>query len=326
MSNQEEKQRHYEIVRSQSVASGNRRHFLPTTKGESGDETSAGGDGGNEEQWTGAFYFIQAADTQFGMIDNYLKKLENPKWDEEIRLSELLVEKCNKLQPKPIFMVVCGDLTDAWPGTQMRKQQVYDFKRIFSQLDQSIPLVCVCGNHDIGNEPTLESLSEYRQDFGDDYYYFIKMGVLFIVLNSQFYQHRANLEDYARGQDIWLDQILDKCKEFKYSIVFEHIPWFLQRPDEEDEYFNIDKSTRLHWLKKFKDAGVSKIMCGHYHRNAGGWYENIELVVTSAVGAQLGSDKSGIRLVRMLETGIEHKYYALDDIPDRVDIYQEKEQ
>lgn len=319
MSSTEDKQQCYEIVKSQPIADGDRRHFLPTS-----DECDNATNSGDEEKWTEGFYFIQAADTQFGMIDNYLKKLENPKWDEEIRLSQLLVDKCNKLQPKPKFMVVCGDLTDAWPGTQMRKQQVFDFKRIFSQLDQSIPLVCVCGNHDIGNEPTPDSLSEYKQDFGDDYYYFTKMGVLFIVLNSQFYQHRANLEEYAKGQDIWLDQILTGCKDFKYSIVFEHIPWFLQQPDEEDEYFNIDRPIRLFWLNKFKEAGVNKIMCGHYHRNAGGWYENIELVVTSAVGAQLGRDKSGIRIVRMLESGIEHEYYALDDIPDEVDVSQKQ--
>lgn len=32
----------------------------------------------------------------------------------------------------------------------VRKKQVVDFKRIFAQVDRSIPILCVCGNHDVG--------------------------------------------------------------------------------------------------------------------------------------------------------------------------------
>lgn len=301
---------HYEIVQSKpkSNEDSDRCHVLPNSHGSNDDG-----------QWSGSFYFIQAADTQFGMIDSYLKKLEHPKWDEEMRLTELLISKCNKMEPKPEFMVICGDLIDAMPGTELRQPQITDFKRLFSKLTPDIPLVCVCGNHDIGNEPTMDSLLAYKREFGDDYFYFVKRGVLFIVLNSQFYKHRANLEDYAREQDVWLEKILARCKEFKYSIVFEHIPWFLHKPDEEDDYFNVDRETRLQWLNKFHKAGVNKIMCGHYHRNAGGWYDDMELVVTSAVGAQCGDDKSGVRLVHMLDDNIKHRYYNLEDIPEQLE-------
>jgi len=267
------------------------------------------------------FYFLQAADCQFGMIDNYLKKLPDPKWDEEVEFSERLVERCNKLDPKPKFMVICGDLVDAFPGTALRGAQVEDLKRVFSKLDPEIPLVCVCGNHDIGNEPTRQGLEEYWRDFGDDYFYFITNGVLFIVIDSQFYEHRAHLEDYAIKQDTWLENLLGKCKQFKYSIVFQHIPWYLNQPEEDKDYFNIDRDLRLKWLKKFREAGVDKVMCGHYHRNAGGWYDDkMELVVTSAIGAQLGDDKSGIRVVKCLDDKIEHHYVAIDDIPGSVEI------
>lgn len=267
------------------------------------------------------FYFIQAADTQFGMIDNYIKRLETPGWSEETKLSEQFVEACNKITGlKPKFVVVCGDLVDAWPGTRTKQEQVAEFKRIFSNLNRDIPLVCVCGNHDIGNEPTMSSIDEYKRDFGDDFFHFVVSGVLFIVINSQFYENREHVQDYAEEQDVWLDQMLAKCKQYKYAIVFEHIPWFLERFDEDDEYFNIDKPVRLHWLKKFHEAGVTKIMCGHYHRNAGGWYNEMELVVTSAIGAQLGSDKSGARLVKVLNSQVEHRYYSLGDLPEKVEL------
>lgn len=271
-------------------------------------------------KWSGAFHFIQAADSQFGMIDSYIHKRTEPGWNEEIELCENLVKKCNQMEPKPKFIVICGDLVDSRPNTDIGRLQVVDFKRIFAKLDCNIPLVCVCGNHDVGDEPTIDGIQEYKQAFGDDYFFFTLNEVLFIVINSQFYQHRDFVEDYASKQDEWLESMLAKCKLFKYSIVFEHIPWFLEHFDEEDDYFNIKKAVRLKWLRKFNEAGVTKIMCGHYHRNAGGWYENMELVVTSAIGAQCGNDKSGIRIVKVLEESIEHQYYAMQDIPEKIEL------
>jgi 3',5'-cyclic AMP phosphodiesterase CpdA len=306
-----DEQTSYKIV--QTVPSGqlqaDRLHLLPNDPDR----------GQRPSEWSGPFYFVQAADTQLGLIDRYIRQVEPVRWDEEIRLSELLVAKCNRLEPKPRFLVVCGDLTDADPSTRMRHEQVRDFKRIFSKLDPSIPLVCLCGNHDVGDEPTMEFIQEYKRDFGDDYFHFVTGGVLFIVINSQFYKHREHVQDYARQHDDWLTDMLAKCKQFKYSIVFEHIPWFLERPDEPNDYFNIDKHIRQKWLARFLEAGVTKIMCGHYHRNAGGWLEGMELVVTSAVGAQLGRDKSGARLVKIGADAIEHQYYALEEMPERVD-------
>jgi predicted MPP superfamily phosphohydrolase len=52
----------------------------------------------------------------------------------------------------PAFFIVCGDLVDAFPDNfpEIRDQQVKDLLNVYSKLDKSIPLVCVCGNHDVG--------------------------------------------------------------------------------------------------------------------------------------------------------------------------------
>ncbi len=34
-----------------------------------------------------------------------------------------------------------------------RQTQVLDLKKAFAGLDESIPLLCCCGNHDVGNAP-----------------------------------------------------------------------------------------------------------------------------------------------------------------------------
>ena len=124
----------------------------------------------------------------------------------------------------------------------------------------------------------------------------------------------------ADEQDRWIDAHLTKSKDLGavHTVVFQHIPWFLKTPDEDKKYFNIEVQQREKMLKKFYAGGVRKIFCGHYHRNAGGWYKDLELVVTSAVGCRFGDDPHGMRLVRVKEDKIEHKYHSLDDFPKNV--------
>lgn len=50
--------------------------------------------------------------------------------------------------------------------------QAAEFKRISAKLDPTIRLFSIPGNHDVGNEPTAESLALYRKRFGKDYYSF----------------------------------------------------------------------------------------------------------------------------------------------------------
>lgn len=57
----------------------------------------------------------------------------------------------------------------------------------FSGLDPSIPLLCVCGNHDVGNAPTAVTVQRYVSEFGDDYFGFWVGGVRGIVINSNLY-------------------------------------------------------------------------------------------------------------------------------------------
>ena len=98
---------------------------------------------------------------------------------------------------------------------------------------------------------------------------------------------------------------------------------FVKTPDEEKFYFNIDLDLRLKMLGKFKAAGVGKIFCGHYHRNAGGWDgQDMELVVTSAVGAQIANSDNttaghGFRIVKVDENKVTHQYYKLEDVPTK---------
>lgn len=269
-----------------------------------------------ERSWQGDFTFIQAADTQFGMQESYIEKKADFGWNQEISWSQELVRQVNSMTPRPRFMVICGDLLDAWPETQgeIRKKQEVDFKNVFQDL--RVPCVCVCGNHDIGNQPTMESVSRYRSSFGNDYFSFWCGGVYFLVLNTQYYEDSSKVPELAEQQEIWLQEELKKVKKRKpkHAVVFQHIPLFLRTPNEDKEYFNFAPEPRHRLLERFYEAGIRHVFSGHYHRNAGGWYRDLQMVVTSAVGAQLGDDNQGYRLCRVTERGVDHEYRLLDTL------------
>ena len=132
-----------------------------------------------EGSWKDPFCFIQAADTQYGLIANWNGAAEEKiTWNEEVALTKQAISLANNMNPKPRFFIVCGDLVDAFPGTLHYEAQIRDLKQTFQLLDPNIPMVCVCGNHDVGNSPTKESLKSYRDRFGDDYFTFWVGGMI----------------------------------------------------------------------------------------------------------------------------------------------------
>ncbi len=114
----------------------------------------------HEQTWQRPFFFMQLADTQYGMFTG------NKGFEQEVALAQQAVEHINRLRPR--FVIVCGDLTNATPDHPRYQAQVAQYQQDFSQVDAEIPLVCVCGNHDIGNRPTPTSIASYRKNFGDD--------------------------------------------------------------------------------------------------------------------------------------------------------------
>ena len=109
-----------------------------------------------------------------------------------------------------------------------------------------------------------------------------------------------------------------KASGARHILVFQHHPWFLETPDEADAYFNIPLATRSRYLALFREAGVSHVFAGHYHRNSFGRDGEIEMVTTGPVGRPIGDDPSGFRLVHVTPEGIEHRYLSLGQIPNQL--------
>ncbi|XP_071040302.1 serine/threonine-protein phosphatase CPPED1-like isoform X3 [Parasteatoda tepidariorum] len=275
----------------------------------------------NEGEWKGPFCFIQGADTQLGMIENF-RKQPGWGWEEDLQLTKSAIAAVNALIPRPRFFIVCGDMVHHTQGEEHRHEQEQDFIQLFKELSPDIPLVCVCGNHDVGNTPTPQTIAGFRQTFGDDYFTFVCGGVMFIVLNSQYFYDPSLVLGLAEEHNSWLDKQLEEAKtgKYKHVVIFQHIPWFLDTPEEKKCHYNLHPELRRKWLPKFLESNVKAIFCGHFHGNAGGFYEELEIVVTSAIGVQMRKDKSGFRIVVVDEDSIKHKYYALDEVPQTISL------
>lgn len=267
-----------------------------------------------EGPWSGPFFFIQLTDTQLGMI----RKDES--WEEEMELFSRAVEQINRLKPR--FVIHCGDLVNQLPGGDAYPAQVAEFQRIAGSIDASTPFLCVPGNHDMGDRPTPATLAAYRQSFGDDWFSFWAGGVCCLVLNSNLYWDPTGAPEEQERQEAWFASALQKARDLRpqHILVFQHHPWFLERPDDPDQYFTIPRLRRDPALALMRQAGVRAVISGHYHRNAYASDGELEMITTGPVGMPLGQDPSGLRIVKVYEDRIEHAYYGLDKVPEAVSL------
>jgi len=243
----------------------------------------------NESKWNGSYEFICMGDPQFGMGDQ----------EREEEFSRVAVEFINQRKNRIKFVIICGDhthnLEDFWSkgdiegGRRKRLEELVAYKKIYSKLDKNIPLVCVCGNHDVGNKPTTKTIQLYKEEFGDDYFSFWCGGVKFIVLNSQIIQGLETSNALSIAHEKWVDEVFEMKHENEpmHSVVMCHIPPFCWDVQEKDTNFNWPKGQREMWLDKMLKADVKKVYCSHYHRRAGGNYKGLEVVVSGALGTHI---------------------------------------
>jgi 3',5'-cyclic AMP phosphodiesterase CpdA len=254
------------------------------------------------------FFFIQMTDPQFGFFS------ANKDFSKETVNFEKAIKEANRLHPA--FVIITGDLVNK-PGD---KAQIAEYKRIVAQIDKSIPVYHVAGNHDVTNDPKVQDIQAFNKEFGPDYFSIKYKGMYAIVLNSLYFKSPTGVQAQADAQDKWLrDELRQAKKEAASSIlIFQHHSWFLTDPLEKNDYFNIDSTKRKTYLDLFAAYGVTHIFAGHYHRNALGKSNNIEMVTTGPVGKPLGKDPSGFRIIRVDGNKVTHRYYNLDSIPDSV--------
>jgi 3',5'-cyclic AMP phosphodiesterase CpdA len=256
------------------------------------------------------FFFIQLSDPQFGMFT------DDRDFAQETANFEFAVATVNRLGPA--FVVITGDLVNK-PGDAA---QIKEYQRILAKVNPAIPVYNVVGNHDIDNIPTPARMAAYTNQFGPDHFVFRHAEFVGIVLNSVIIHSPQKTAKQLAEQRQWLRAELENTRQAKarHIVIFAHHPWFLKSGNEPDEYFNIPRERRADYLALFQEFGVRHLFSGHYHRNAVAREGDLEAVTTGPVGKPLGGAKSGLRVIKVRDDGIEHQYYDWGDLPNRINL------
>jgi 3',5'-cyclic AMP phosphodiesterase CpdA len=251
--------------------------------------------------------FIQMSDPQFGM------QTSNRDFEQETANFEFAIATANRL--KPAFVVITGDLVNQAGNAA----QIGEYHRIAAKLNHGIKLYSIPGNHDVGNEPTPESVAAYRDKFGRDYYSFRHGDMAGIVLDSSVISAPAKVQDEYDRQERWLKAELARLKAegVRQLIVFQHHPYFVSDPGEKDAYDNIPLARRKIYLDLLREFGVNYVFAGHLHHNAQGKDGNLQLICTGPVGKPIGDGaRSGMRIVTVSDAGVRHEFYDLGSLPN----------
>lgn len=253
-----------------------------------------------------AFYFIQMSDPQLGMWE------KNKSFVRETDLMERAVAAVNKLNPA--FVVITGDLVNDGKD----RKQIGEFKRLCARVRKEIPVYVLPGNHDLCQEAEEPVVKAYIEEYGYDCFSFQLKNCCFIGLNTPVVF--AGREERELSQRVWMEKVLENAGKCNHRILFTHYPFFLKSADEPDQYFNIPLKKRGAYLNLFEKYRVDAVFAGHLHYNAWSQSGRLQAVVTGAVCYPLGNDPAGFRIVRVYPDRIESDYYALDAIPEKVEL------
>ena len=240
------------------------------------------------------FTFVQICDTQLGFGG----------YERDVKAFRQAVQQVNVLRPD--FVVICGDLVNT-PS----QQSFDDFSEIRAQLN--VPCYCAAGNHDIGNQPALKSLQDYRQTVGQDYYSFTHKGHLFVVVNTQLW--KSPLKDESEKQDAWLEAVLTNAAHRDARVfVIGHHPLFVKTPDEDEGYYSLPVAKRQTLLALFEKTGVVAVLGGHTHKLIINAHKGIQLVNAETTSNNFDKRPFGFRLWQIGDNRpFQHEFIPLKD-------------
>ncbi len=238
--------------------------------------------------------FVQLCDTQLGMGG----------YEADMIRFELAVKAINALDVD--WVVVCGDLVNNGNDDQA----VADFKRIAAAF--TMPVYLAPGNHDVGNEPTVESLERYRKLQRADYYTAMEHGYKLVIVNTQLW--KFHVPEESEKHDTWFGEELRKSTDSATpTLIVSHYSPFVATPDEADDYFNLPPEKRKQPLVAVKAAGVKAWLAGHVHKNIVLDYEGIPVVASATTSKNFDGAPFGFRVWEANEDGtLTHHYEALE--------------
>lgn len=249
------------------------------------------------------FFFLQLSDPQFGFMDN------NKSISAETEAMNKAVTAINQL--KPPFVVITGDFVN----NSKSKEQIAAYKSMIAQIDSSVKVYMIPGNHDIG-KVSRASIDNYKKNYGEPHFSFRYGDCAFIGIDSNIIKEEDKEREEVQFK--WLEQELQKTKDARFKFVFTHCSVFLKRMDEPVNYSNFSLPMREKYVRLFQKYGVNAIFAGHLHNNAYGKVGNMEMITIGPVGKVLGTGYQGMNLVKVYPDRFISEFIALNQFPKEV--------
>lgn len=249
------------------------------------------------------FFFLQLSDPQFGFMDN------NKSISAETEAMNKAVTAINQL--KPPFVVIIGDFVN----NSKSKEQIAAYKSMIAQIDSSVKVYMIPGNHDIG-KVSRASIDNYKKNYGETHFSFRYGDCAFIGIDSNIIKEEDKEREEVQFK--WLEQELQKTKDARFKFVFTHCSVFLKRMDEPVNYSNFSLPMREKYVRLFQKYGVNAIFAGHLHNNAYGKVGNMEMITIGPIGKVLGTGYQGMNLVKVYPDRFISEFIALNQFPKEV--------
>lgn len=250
-----------------------------------------------------SLFLLQLSDPQFGFIDN------NKSISAETEAMNKAVTAINQL--KPPFVVITGDFVN----NSKSKEQIAAYKSMIAQIDSSVKVYMIPGNHDIG-KVSRASIDNYKKNYGEPHFSFRYGDCAFIGIDSNIIKEEDKEREEVQFK--WLEQELQKTKDARFKFVFTHCSVFLKRMDEPVNYSNFSLPMREKYVRLFQKYGVNAIFAGHLHNNAYGKVGNMEMITIGPVGKVLGTGYQGMNLVKVYPDRFISEFIALNQLPKEV--------
>ena len=256
------------------------------------------------------YHFVHLSDVQYGWLTHNAPPSEKPFG--ETPFFQRCIDAINRW--KPAFVIITGDHVNV----AFDPDQLAEFKRMVAQIDPSIPVYLVPGNHDLENEAPTENVRRYEALYGVEDHFSATCGDTYLIgINTEIIW--ADNQALEAEQRSWLKKELKKSRKYDKTILVSHHPFFIREVDEADQYENIPLSKRKSYLDLFAENGVNLLLSGHLHYPASGSYKGMQLRTAGAVGVPLENSRRCFSIGTIWLSGIEWRSVDIEgDLPDQL--------
>lgn len=199
------------------------------------------------------------------------------------------LELVNAAKPDAVFFA--GDMCNE------RKHLKDEWPELLKGIDA--PYLVAAGNHDIPDPLKRKDVDAFCEVFGAEYFALKVNGWKIVIVNSQYCRETEETELYEKQLD-WLQKELDDAKKNNMPVIMgSHVPPFVKKLDENDEYFNFPTKVRQNYLDYALNNGTRFYLAGHTHTTLYREYQNMPILNGETTCNNFDSHPFGFRLLKI---------------------------